>query len=84
MNAHVKGMIATGIVIGTLVSIYFLSQSKATLAKEIISRGGSSSPTIVSFGKKFLSVWLNALKKNEAEFIYQGKVYNTKGGRAKA
>lgn len=83
MNTHVKGMIATGFIIGTILSIYFLSQSKATLAKEIIARGGSSSPTIVSFNKKFLLAWLNALKRDEAQFIYEGKVYNSKGGRAK-
>lgn len=33
--------------------------------------------------KGFLKAWANAAKKEESQFIYQSKVFVTKGGRAK-
>jgi hypothetical protein len=38
---------------------------------------------IVTFSQNFLKNWADVSISNSATFQYQGKTYNTKGGRAK-
>jgi hypothetical protein len=63
---------------------YSLFFSKKAYAKQIIAQGkyqGQLS-TLENFDMGFLRVWAKAAKGGQPTFMYQGKNYNTNGGRA--
>jgi len=54
-------------------------------ASVIIQKGNSSAGSygqIVNFSQDFLKNWADASISGAKTFQYQGKIYNTKGGRA--
>ncbi len=59
--------------------------AKATdaYAKAIIKAGkyGKSAEELKSFGMNFLRPWAKAAKNNQPTFTFEGKTYNTQGGR---
>lgn len=65
----------------TAYSMFF---SKKSFAKKIIDTGASTGTveSLMNFEVGFLRAWSNAAKKSENIFTFQGKVFNTKGGRA--
>jgi hypothetical protein len=70
-------------VVGYFAYSYFYS--KKSNIQKIISSGNStgSVSSLEGFDTGYLRKWANASKNNEPAFIYQGKIYNTKGGKAK-
>jgi hypothetical protein len=70
-------------VVGYFAYSYFYSKKYSI--KKIISSGNftGTASNLEGFDTGFLRMWANASKNNESAFIYQGKIYNTKGGRAK-
>lgn len=64
---------------------YYMFFSKDAYAKAIIKAGKyrGSVDDLKTFGMNFLRPWARAAKKNEPIFIFEGKTYNTDGGRAK-
>ena len=63
---------------------YYAFFSKTAYAKKIIKAGKSnqSLELLKSFDMAFLRVWSKAAVENNPTFLYNGKTYNTQGGRA--
>lgn len=63
---------------------YSLFFSKRAYAKQIIAQGKYQGDiaTLLTFDMGFLRAWSKAAKKNEPTFMFQGKNYNTNGGKA--
>lgn len=80
-----KTLIYVGIYAAAAYGVYYLFFSKSALANTIIKSGNYSSPKkdLMEFGANFLKPWAKASKNGQPTFIFQGKTYNTKGGRAK-
>lgn len=84
MNNNVKGILAV-VGVGAIVAgiLYMTKNKKRHYAKVIVKLAGSSNfADILTFEEPFLKAWSIALSKGEKTFSYQGKSYNTKGGRA--
>ena len=66
--------------------VYYLYFSKSAKANTIIKTGNFSSgkSALMDFGNNFLTPWARAAKNGEPTFMFQGKAYNTNGGRAKS
>ena len=64
---------------------YHFFFSKAAYARQIVSRGkyGSGVEALKSFDMAYLRAWAKAAKANRETFDYQGKTYNTQGGKLK-
>ena len=63
---------------------YYMYFSKTAYAKKIIKAGKSnqSLEDLKSFDMAFLRVWSKAAVQNNPTFGYNGKTYNTQGGKA--
>lgn len=63
---------------------YYMYFSKTAYAKKIIKAGKSNQSVddLKSFDMAFLRVWSKAASNNEQTFSYDGKSYNTQGGKA--
>jgi hypothetical protein len=83
MNGKTLIWIGVYALVGYYAYSYFFSK-KASI-KTIISTGSFAGDTSIleGFDSGFLRMWANAAKNAQPAFIYQGKIYNTKGGRAK-
>lgn len=70
--------------IGYAAYIYFKPSKKKDI-NTIVSTGNyNSAPSnLQGFGEKFLRAWAVASKKGLPNFVYEGKVYETNGGRQK-
>lgn len=70
-------------VIGYGVYKYFFSKKR--YANIIASSGNFSSgvSVLTTFDAPFLKNWSTAAKNGQPTFMYNGKTYNTKGGKAK-
>lgn len=79
-----KTILWIGVYAAVAYGAYYMFFSKTKYAKQIIQFGNSegSLDTLKSFDIGFLRSWANASKNNEKTFTYQGKSYNTKGGKA--
>lgn len=77
--------IAIGLSVVAAYAVYKKHFSKDGLAKKIINNGYFSGAieTLKGFEMGFLKAWASASQKAESVFTYQGKVFNTKGGKAK-
>lgn len=64
---------------------YYMFFSKNAYANTIIKAGKykGSAEELKSFGMNFLRPWARAAKNNQDTFTFEGKTYNTSGGRAK-
>lgn len=72
-------------VVGYAAYMYFKPSKKKNIDTIISTGNYSSAPSnLEGFGEDFLKSWAKAAKKNEPAFVFQGKVYNTNGGRIKA
>lgn len=71
-------------VVGYFAYSYFYSKKYSI--KNILTTGNfNGSPSVLEgFDSGFLRMWSNAAKNQQPAFIYKGKVYSTKGGKAKA
>jgi predicted negative regulator of RcsB-dependent stress response len=84
--------IAAGILIPLAVAGYFFyrkyqkANTKEAYAAELIKLGKTASNRTVAEilavieQKEFLKAWLDAARKNEPVFIFEGKNYKTQGG----
>ena len=63
---------------------YYMYFSKTAYAKKIIKAGKykGSLEDLKSFDMAFLRVWSKAAGQNNPTFDYNGKTYNTQGGKA--
>lgn len=64
---------------------YYLITKKKRDAKTIAFSGNTtgSIDKLMTFDAAFLSAWAAAVKRKDAQFTYQNKLYVTKGGSAK-
>jgi hypothetical protein len=64
---------------------YYMFFSKDAYAKSIIKSGkyGGSVQDLKGFGANFLKPWSKAAKNNQETFVFEGKMYNTQGGKIK-
>lgn len=71
-------------VVGYAAYMYF-RPSKNKDINTIISTGNyNSAPlNLQGFGDKYLRAWAAAAKKGLPNFVYEGKVYETSGGKLK-
>lgn len=57
--------------------------TKADYANMIISSGNSTSfAALMNFDEDYIKAWATAIKAGQPSFVYNGKTYNTKGGKA--
>lgn len=84
MNKNLKGLLAILLVGGVAYLAYTkLYNKKNRFAKMIIkSENASNMATLITFDEGFLKEWAKASRKQLPTFSYQGKTYNTKGGKA--
>lgn len=80
-----KSIIWIAVYAAAAFGVYQLYFSKDAYAKTIIKAGkyGGSLEALKSFGMNFLRPWAKAAKNNQPTFIFQGKTFNTQGGRVK-
>jgi hypothetical protein len=84
MNNNVKGLIAV-LVVGSIGYYAYMKAygSKHKYAKQIIKAGNSSNMAVLhTFGEGYLKEWAKASKRGTTTFTYEGKTYNTQGGKA--
>ena len=64
---------------------YYYFFNKKRYAKMIIKSGnyGGSEDVLTTFNKPFLKAWSSAANYGQPTFIFGGKTFNTKGGKAK-
>lgn len=85
---NVVPVIAIGVVIWYLYSrrgkkATASEPTKADYANTIISSGNFTSfAALMNFDEDFIKVWATAAKAGQPKFVYNGKTYNTKGGKA--
>lgn len=65
--------------------VYQLYFSKSAFANTIIRTGNftSGKAALMGFGSNFLKPWAKAAKNGQPTFVFEGKTYNTNGGRVK-
>lgn len=80
-----KTLVWVGVYVVVGYFAYSYLYSKKMSIKRIVSAGNfeGNPSTLNDFDSGFLRMWGNASKNNLPAFIYKGKVYNSKGGRAK-
>lgn len=87
MNSTLKGVLTVLVVagIGYAAYNYLIRDKKAFYAKKIAEAGKHGNETALkTFEEAFLKEWYKGVKNNQESFTYQGKSYNTQGGRLKA
>lgn len=77
-------VVAAVAVIGFFAYKKFMSGS-VFYARRIKSLGFFSGNVfdLATFDEKFLRAWFKSARKNEPTFSYEGKTYNTQGGKVK-
>lgn len=62
---------------------YLYSNTKKAYARIILDSGmaGGGLESLLGFGKNYLKPWAMAAKSKQATFVFEGKSYNTKGGK---
>ncbi len=80
-----NGLIAVSVVlVGGALAWKFLLQNRRAYVRAILKNNAStgSSIALMAFDEGFLKEWAKAARKNQDKFSYNGKEYNTKGGKA--
>jgi hypothetical protein len=80
-----KTLLWVAILGGASYVAYMLLFQKKMYAQTIVNSGKYSGGvnSLLDFDKLFLKAWSKASKSGNATFIFNGKEYNTEGGRAK-
>jgi hypothetical protein len=80
-----KAILYIGIYAVVGYGAYYMFFSKDAYAKSIIKSGkyGGSVQDLKGFGANFLKPWSKAAKNNQETFVFEGKMYNTQGGKIK-
>ena len=80
-----KTLVWIGVYAVVAYGAYYMFFSKQAYAKKIKDAGkyGGSIDDLKSFGMNFLRPWAKAAKDNQPTFTFEGKTYNTQGGRVK-
>lgn len=83
MSAKKSTYIAIGVTIAVVgLAWYFYSHTKRYYATRITKLGGASNfATLLTFEEGYLKQWAKGLSKGKETFLYQGKSYNTQGGK---
>jgi len=83
-----KNVLTSVLVIGGLAAVYFFLVKPKKLNKNqaidlIIQKGyfTSGRSNLESFDDAYVLAWAKAAKKGDEVFIYEGKTYNTQGGK---
>jgi hypothetical protein len=82
---NTKTIVWVGVFAGAGYVAYIVLFQKKMFAKAIVNSGNYSKgvDSLLEFDKSFLKPWANASKSGNPTFIFNGKEYNTNGGRAK-
>lgn len=84
-NGTRNGLIALAVIgIGGVLAWKFLLQTKRAFVRIITKKGAykGSAITLMTFDEGFLKEWAKAVRKDKPKFSYNGKEYNTQGGKA--
>lgn len=83
-NKHVSGIVIIAVITGLSAATYFLYKNKkVSYAKAILKYGGNSNYAfLLSAEEGYLKSWAKELKAGKTAFEYNGKKYNTQGGKA--
>jgi hypothetical protein len=84
-NQTRNGLIAVAVVVvGGALAWKFLLRTRRAYVRTILKNNAStgSAITLMSFDEGFLKQWAKAARKNDKTFAYQGKEYNTIGGKS--
>jgi len=79
-----KGMLTVlGVAIVVAGAWYFYSHTKRFYAKQVVKLGGTSGSivSLMAFDEGFIKAWAKGLSTGKESFAYQGKAYNTTGGK---
>lgn len=95
MNKNVKGVIVAIVVLGVGYAAYKIFLKKKTVpAQPPVSKtgmvsfiiqnnySGGTPPELMAFGDDFITAWYAAAKAMQSTFSYNGRSYNTSGGKA--
>lgn len=85
MSKTTKGIIAVVAVAAVAAGVYLLlNKGKRNYADVIIKSGMAANyPILITFDSDYLKEWASAIKRNQPQFEYNGKMYNTNGGKLK-
>lgn len=90
MNKNLKGAIVVIVVLGVGYAVYRITRPKSTKVSKsamvayLIQNNyfGSTPDVLMTFGDDFVAAWYAAAKAMQSTFSYNGKSYNTGGGKA--
>ena len=76
--------IALAIAVLGAATYFLFRNNKKRYAGIIVNMGASSQPLawLITLDEGFLKAWVNGLNSGAVTFSYQGKNYNTSGGKA--
>lgn len=86
MSSTTKGIITvvTVLAVGYAAYYFLLWDKKAFYAKKIVAAGKHGSESdLKTLGEGYLKEWYKSVKKGSDSFTFEGKTYNTQGGRLK-
>ena len=69
--------------IGYAAWAHFSKTKKAMIAYLTLHGYSNYASTLMTFDDGYIKAWYMAAKKGDLTFSYQGKVYNTTGGKVK-
>jgi hypothetical protein len=78
-----KTLLYVGIYAVVAYGAYYMYFSKDAYAKAIIKAGKyrGTKEDLKAFGMNFLRPWSKSAKNNMPTFLFEGKAYNTNGGK---
>jgi flagellar basal body-associated protein FliL len=78
-----KTLLYVGIYAVVGYGAYYMFFSKSAYAKAIKKANAysGSEESLKAFGTNYLRPWAKAAKNNVPTFLFEGKAYNTKGGK---
>lgn len=89
MTKNQKGFVVVGVIAALAAAGYFFFKKNNAkgqvmqLADKIVNAGLAAKAEVIStFEQSFLKAWYDGYTKGGDTFVYQGKTYNVKGGRA--
>ena len=86
MTSTTKGIVTvlTVVAVGYAAYYFLLWDKKAFYAKKIVGAGKHGNEgDLKTLGEGYLTEWYKAVKKGSDSFTFEGKTYNTQGGKLK-
>lgn len=85
MNSTTKGVVTILALAAVAGGVWFLLlRNKKRHAATIVKEGKSANySTLLTFDEPFLRAWAKAAKAGNDTFTFEGKTYNTDGGKVK-